>query len=55
MEIFLFAATVAVSIVGFLISRELNRTSEELKQLRQDVFRLSVDLAKLQTRLDDLI
>jgi hypothetical protein len=55
MESWLFAATVAVSIVGFLISRELNRTGEELKQLRQDVFRLSVDLAKLQTRLDDLI
>jgi len=55
MEILLFAATVAVSLVGFLLSRELNRTSEELKLLRQDVFRLSVDLAKLQTRLDDII
>lgn len=55
MEILLFAATVAVSLVGFLLSRELNRTSEELKLLRQDVFRISVDLAKLQTRLDDLV
>jgi len=55
MEILVFAATVAVSAFGFLISREMNRTSEELKLLRQDVFRLSVDLAKLQTRLDDLI
>ena len=55
MEIFVFAATIAVSAFGFLISREMNRTSEELKLLRQDVFRLSIDLAKLQTRLDDLI
>ena len=55
MEILLFAATVAVSLVGFLLARELNRTSEELKLLRQDVFRTSVDLAKLQTRLDDLV
>jgi hypothetical protein len=55
MEILLFAATVAVSLVGFLLARELNRTSEELKHLRQDVFRLSVDLAKLQERLDGLI
>ena len=55
MEILLFAATVAVSLVGFLLTRELNRTSEELKYLRQDVFRLSVDLAKLQTRLDEVI
>jgi len=55
MEILVFAATIAVSAFGFLISREMNRTSEELKLLRQDVFRLSVDLAKLQTRLDDLI
>jgi hypothetical protein len=55
MEILLFAATVAVSLVGFLLTRELNRTSEELKLLRQDVFRMSVDLAKLQTRLDDLV
>ena len=55
MEILLFAATVTVSLVGFLLARELNRTSEELKLLRQDVFRISVDLAKLQTRLDDLV
>lgn len=55
MEILLFAATIAVSLVGFLLARELNRTSEELKHLRQDVFRLSVDLAKLQERLDGLI
>jgi hypothetical protein len=55
MEILLFAATIAVSLVGFLLARELNRTSEELKHLRQDVFRIGIDLAKLQTRLDDLI
>jgi len=55
MEILLFAMTVAVSLVGFLLARELNRTSEEIKLLRQDVFRISVDLAKLQTRLDDLV
>jgi hypothetical protein len=55
MEILLFAMTVAVSLVGFLLTRELNRTSEEIKLLRQDVFRISVDLAKLQTRLDDLV
>ena len=55
MEILLFAATVAVSLVGFLLARELNRTSEEIKLLRQDVFRISVDLAKLQTRLDDIV
>ena len=40
---------------GLLLARELNRTSEELKLLRQDVFRISVDLAKLQERLDGLI
>ena len=55
MEILLFAMTVAVSLVGFLLARELNRTSEEIKLLRQDVFRISVDLAKLQTRLDDIV
>jgi len=55
MEILVFAGTVAVSAFGFLISREMNRTSEELNLLRQDVFRLSVDLAKLRTRLDDLV
>ena len=55
MEILLFAMTVAVSLVGFLLTRELNRTSEEIKLLRQDVFRISVDLAKLQTRLDDIV
>ena len=55
MEILLFAMTVAVSLVGFLLARELNRTSEEIKLLRQDVFRISVDLAKLQERLDGLI
>ena len=31
MEILVFAGTVAVSAFGFLISREMNRTSEELK------------------------
>jgi len=55
MVVLLFAATVAVSFVGFLLYNKPNRTSEELKLLRQDVFRLSVDLAKLQTRLDDLV
>ena len=55
MEILLFAMTVAVSLVGLLLARELNRTSEEIKLLRQDVFRISVDLAKLQTRLDDIV
>jgi hypothetical protein len=47
-----FGATVLVSVTGFLISREINRMGEEIKHLRQDVFRLSVDLAKLEERLD---
>jgi hypothetical protein len=50
-----FGATILVSATGFLISRELSRTSEELKHVRQDVFRLSVDLAKPQERLDSII
>jgi|LauGreDrversion4_2_1035121.scaffolds.fasta_scaffold358178_1 hypothetical protein len=50
-----FGATVLVSVTGFLISRELSRVSEEIKHLRQDVFRLSVDLAKLEERLDSII
>jgi hypothetical protein len=50
-----FGATVLVSATGFLISREINRMGEEIKHLRQDVFRLSVDLAKLEERLDSII
>jgi hypothetical protein len=50
-----FGATILVSVTGFLISRELSRVSDELKHLRQDVFRLSVDLAKLEERLDSII
>jgi hypothetical protein len=50
-----FGATILVSATGFLVSRELNRMGEEIKHLRQDVFRLSVDLAKLEERLDSII
>jgi len=50
-----FGATVLVSATGFLISRELSRVSDELKHLRQDVFRLSVDLAKLEERIDSIL
>jgi len=50
-----FGATVLVSVTGFLISRELSRVSEEIKHMRQDVFRLSVDLAKLEERIDSIL
>ena len=50
-----FGATVLVSVTGFLISRELSRISDEIKNQRQDVFRVSVDLAKLEERLDSII
>ena len=55
MEILLFVITLCVLLVGFLLARQIKQTSEELKLLRQDVFKISVDLDKLQTRLDDLV
>ena len=55
MEILLFVITLCVLLVGFLLARQIKQTSEDIKLLRQDVFRISVDLDKLQTRLDDLV
>ena len=55
MELVLFITAVALVLIGLVNNRKLKDNSDELKLLRQDVFKVSVDLAKLQSRLNELI
>jgi hypothetical protein len=55
MELLLFLTAVTLIVIGLVIYSKVKDASDELKLLRQDVFKVSVDLAKLQTRLDDLV
>ena len=55
MELLLFFTAVTLIVIGLVIYSKVKDASDELKLLRQDVFLLSVNLAKLQTRLNELV
>jgi hypothetical protein len=55
MQLLLFFTAVTTIVIGLVIYSKVKDASDELKLLRQDVFKVSVDLAKLQSRLNDLI
>jgi len=51
-EAWLIIGPVALAVAGYFIGSELKRLNNELLRLRQDMFHVSIDLAKIKEALE---
>jgi hypothetical protein len=51
-EAWLIIGPVGLAIAGYFVGSELKRLNNELLRLRQDMFHVSIDLAKIKEALE---